>query len=246
MASFVGLHNRIYTSYLDLSGLANSTTFGPVSRVMVPATTYNDGGFATVAPGLVSGEGMVSGFQDWADGVLDDELSLGQLGSQYPHTVIPNPTGTVAAGDVCWFSRGVVSSLQPFAGAVGDLAAFELALAFDTAPVQGLVAHPKAARTANGDGTAVALAGPTAAQKLYAGLHVFAYSGLTNIVVKIQSDDSSGMGSATDRITFATVSGVTSEFKSVAGSFSSETHHRVSWAVTGSGSCTFAVVFGVI
>lgn len=246
MANFVGLHNRIYMGHLDLSGLASSVEFGQLNREMRERNTYNDGGYRCVLPGVISGTGQVSGFQDWAADVLDDEVSIGQLGSQYAFTVIPNPTGTVTAGDAAWFSRGVVGSVQPFAGAVGDIATFELGLSFDTAPVDGLVAHPLAARTSTGTGTAVALAGPTASQKLWAALHVTAYTGLTNVVFKVQSDDNSSFTSASDRITFATVSGTTSEFASVAGAFASETHHRVTWTVTGTGSVSFVAAFGVI
>lgn len=246
MSTFVGLHNRVYLAHLDLSGKANQVTFGPLSRVMVPCTTYNDGGFACVAPGMVSGAAGINGYQDYATDALDDEISVGQLGSQYAFSVFPNPTGTVAAGDVAWLSRGVLNTLNPLAGAKGDMAGFETALAYDAAIAQGKVLYPKAAVTADGNGTAVALAGPTAAQKLYAGLHVFAYSGFTNVVVKVQSDDSSGFASPTDRITFSTVTGVTNEFSSVAGSFSSETHVRASIDVTGTGSITLAVAAGVI
>jgi hypothetical protein len=75
---------------------------------------------------------------------------------------------------------------------------------------------------------------------------VTAYSGFDQIVFKVESDDGAGFGSATDRITFATVTGKTSEFASVVGAFSSETHHRITWAATGAGSCTFVAAFGVI
>lgn len=246
MATFVGVANRIYLAYLDLSGLADQVDFGALTAAMQDFTTFNDGGYSVVKPGLISGEAVVSGFQDFAADVLDDEISVGQLGSQYPFTVVPNPTGTVTAGDACWLSRGIVDKLQPFAGAKGEPAAFELGLAYDAAIAAAKVAHPLAARTANFDGAAVALAGPTAAQKLYAALHVVAYSGFTNVVFKVQSDDSAGFGTPTDRITFATVTGRTSEFASVAGSFSSETHHRITATVTGAGSVTFFAAFGVI
>lgn len=246
MSAFVGLHNRVYLAHLDLSGLANEVDFGALSRVMQDSTTFNDGGYSCVTPGLISGEATVKGFQDYAADVLDDEISLGQLGSQYAFTVVPNPTGTVAVGDACWMSRGIVNSLNPMSGAKGDVAGFELGLPYDAAIVQAKVAAAKAAITADTNGTAVALAGPTASQKLYAALHVFAYTGFTNVVFKIQSDDGSGFSSATDRITFTTVTGVTNEFASVAGSFSSETHHRVVADVTGSGSVIFACAFGVI
>jgi hypothetical protein len=246
MPSFVGLHNRVYVAHLDLSGLANRVSFGPLAREMKTTATFNDGGYNTVIPGLISGACEIGGNQDFAVDVLDDDISIGQIGSQYPVTVMPNPTGTVAAGDACWIARGVVGKLDPLAGAKGDVAGFTLSLAYDSAVVQAKVAHPHAARTTSGNGTAVALTGPTASQALYAALHVTAYSGLTNVVFKVQSDDNSGFLSPTDRITFSTVTGRTHEWKSVAGPFSSETYHRVTWTVTGSGSVSFTVAFGVI
>lgn len=247
MAAFIGLSNQIYLAHLDLSGLANEVQFGELSRAMQPSTTFKDGGYACVKPGLVSGAATVKGFQDWAADVLDDDISApGQLGTQYPFTVIPNPTGTVTAADQCWLSRGVLANVNPMAGAKGEMAGFELGLAYDTAIVQAKVAHPSAARTANGQGTAVALTGPTAAQKLYAALHVTAYSGFTQVALVVESDDAVGFPSATTRITFATVTGVTSEFASVAGSFSSETHLRANWVVSGTGSITFTIAVGVL
>lgn len=246
MASFVGLHNRIYLGHLDLSGLANKVTFGALTRQMQESTTFNDGGYRCVLPGLISGEASVSGNQDWAADILDDEISVGQLGTQYAFSVFPNPTGTVAAGDAAWLARGVLDTAEPLKGAVGDVASFMQHLAYDTACARGQVAHPSAARTSTGNGTALTLTGPTASQRLYAALHVTAYSGLTNVVFKVQSDDNSGFSSPTDRITFATVTGRTNEFASVAGNFSTETHHRVTWTVTGSGSVTFVCAVGVV
>lgn len=246
MGSFVGLHHRIYLGHLDLSGLANEVHFGPLTTAMQPCTTYNDGGYVCVKPGLISGAGMVKGFQDFAADVLDDEISIGQLGTQYPFSVVPNPTGTVSAGDACWMSRGVLSSDSPLTGAKGEMGGFEMGLSYDTAIVKSYVAHPSAARTADGNGSVLVVSGPSATQRLYAALHVTAYSGFTNVVFKIQSDDNGGFPSPTDRITFTTVTGRTSEFTSVAGDFSSETGMRVTWDVTGSGSVTFACAIGVI
>lgn len=246
MASFVGLHTRIYLGHLDLSGYCEQVDFGRLARAMQPATTFNDGGYSCVKPGLISGAAALNFFQDWAADALDDEISIGQLGTQYPFTVFPNPTGTVAAGDAAWLSRGLLGSVNPMDGVKGAMAKGMFGLPYDAAIARSLVAHPSAARTADGNGTAVALTGPSASQRLYAALHVTAYSGFTNVAFKIQSDDGSGMASPTDRITFATVTGTTSEFASVAGDFSTETHHRITWDVTGSGSVTFAAAFGVL
>lgn len=246
MASFTGLSNRIYLAHLDLSGVVNNVDFGALAREMKDSTTFNDGGFGCVKPGLISGQAKISGFQDWATDVLDDDISVAQLGSQYAFTVIPNPTGTVTAADTCWMSRGLIGEEQPMTGAKGDMAGFELGVPYDTAIVQSKVLAPKAAVTVDTTGTAVAMTGPTAAQRLYAVLHVFAYSSFTNVVFTIQTDDAVGFPSQTTRITFATVTGVTSEFASVAGNFSAETHVRVFADVTGAGSITYACAAGVI
>lgn len=246
MATFVGVHNQVYVGHLDLTGHTREVTFGPLSRAMQDSTTFADGGFACVKPGIVSGEASVNGFADFDADQINEEISIAQLGSQYPVTVLPNPTGTVAVADPAWLSRGLVGTLNPLAGAKGEMAGHELTLPYDAAIARALVAHPKAARTADGNGTAVALTGPSAGQSLYATLHVSAYSGLTNVVFKIQSDDGAGFGTPTDRITFATVTGQTSEFASVAGDLSSETHWRVTWDVTGTGSVTFLAAFGVV
>lgn len=246
MATFVGLHNRIYVGHLDLSGLANEVEFGPLSRAMQDVTTFNDGGYRAVKPGTISGAAAVRGFQDFAADVLDDEISLGQIGTQYPVTVIPNPTGTVAVGDAAWFSRGLVGELDPLGGERGAPGTFDLAVPYDAAIVQAKVLAPAATVSADTNGTALALAGPTASQRLYAAVHVLGYTGFTSVVFKVQSDDSSGFSSPTDRITFTTVTGKTSEFASVAGSFVSETHHRLLVDVTGTGTVTYVAVIGVV
>lgn len=246
MAAFVGNHHQIVVAHLDLTSHANKIDFGPLKREDVDITTFADGGYKVSKPGLLSGEATVGGFQDYAAGVLDDQLSVAQIGTQYPVTVIPATSPTVTAGDPCYLARGVLRSVTPLRVTVGGAGEVELSLAYDAAFPNGLVAHPSAARTSTGNGTAVALAGPTAAQKLYAGLHVTAFSGFTKVVFKIQSDDNSGFTSGTDRITFADVTGTGSEWASVVGDFSTETHHRIKWTVTGTGSVTFIAAFGVI
>lgn len=248
MGSFVGIGNRVYVNALDLSGLADRVDFGTLTRAMQPCTTFNDGGYTCVKPGLISGEAAIHGYQDWATGVFDDSLSMAQLGSQYPVTVVPNPTGTVAAGDSCWMSRGLVGKLSPMAGAKGEMADFELGMSYDTAIVQSKVAAPSAVVTTTGNGTAVVLAGPTAAQRLYCVLHVFAYSGFTNVVFTVESDDNGGFTTPAVRATFATVTSLATgpQFISVAGPWNTETHHRIVRTVSGAGSITFAAAFGVL
>ena len=245
MSSFVGTAHRVYVGPLDLSGLASHVDFGQSSRSMEPCTTFNDGGFNCVKPGMISGSGMVDGYQDYATGVLDDTISIGSMGSQYAMTVIP-ATGTVAAADPCWFSRGLIGSLNPLDGAKGQMGEFHLGLNFDTTMLRGFVGAPKATVVANTTGTAVAMTGPSATQRLYAWVHVFAYSGFTNVVFTVETDDAVGFPSATTRLTFTTVTGLTSEFASVTGGFATETHARIVATKTGAGSITYAAGFGVL
>lgn len=246
MASFVGLHNKVYVAHLDFTGHTKTVNFGDLTRQMQDSTTFADGGYTCVLPGLISGMANLNGFQDYSVDALSDDLDApGQLGAQYPITVFPNPTGTVTVGDAAWMSRGVISKINPLEGAKGDMAGFTLEASYDTAIVQAKVAHTTAVTTSGSD-SVVALAGPSASQKLYAALHVTAYSGLTSADIVVESDSASSMASPTTRISFASVTDRTYEWASVAGDFSSETHHRVKYTLTGSGSITFAVAIGVI
>lgn len=244
MASFVGIANRVYLAHLDMSGKAHTVNFGDVTRDMQNFTTFNDGGFTCIQPGLISATGTVEGFQDYATDALDDEISVAQLGIQYPFSVVP-ATGTAAVGDKLWFSRGILAKLNPLDGAKGDAAKMMMDLAYDTAILPGYLGHAATAVTTSASDSGVVLTGPTASQKLYGALHVFSFTSLTSASIIIESDDNAGFTSATSRITFSDVTATTSEFKSVAGSFSSETRHRVRYTLVGSGSITFAVAFGV-
>lgn len=72
-----------------------------------------------------------------------------------------------------------------------------------------------------------------------AHLHITAFSGLTNIIVKVQhSTDNS---SWSDLVTFSTATGVTSQRSTVSSTVNR--YLRASWTVTGTGSCTFFVGF---
>lgn len=246
MAVFVGVHDRVFVGHLDLTDHTREVDFGTLTRAMQDSTTFADGGFTCVKPGLISGEAAVKGFQDFAADVLDDEINVAQLGSQYPVTVVPNATGTVAVSDPCWMSRGLIGAINPLTGAKGEMGGFELGIPYDAAIVQAVVAAPKATVSATTTGADVALVGPTASQKIYAALHVTQFAGFTNEIFTLESDDNSGFTSATTRITFTTVTGTTSEFLSLAGDLSTETHWRIVATKTGTGTCTYAAFVGVI
>lgn len=245
MATVVNMHCRAFLGHVDVTN-ADKVDFGAVTVQAVPFTNFTSGGFTEMKPGLISGNFTVDAFQDFDADVMDDELNLPDLTANYAISVAPNTTGTETAGDPAWFTRGIRTTYDPFGGAKGQAAKAITGAVYDTAIIRGVVAHPEAARTATGNGTIIALTGPTTSQRLYACLHVTAYSGITNLVVTVQSDDGAGFGTPTTRATFTTVTGVTSEFISVAGYGATETHHRIVYTITGTGSVTFVACLGVL
>jgi hypothetical protein len=106
---------------------------------------------------------------------------------------------------------------------------------------EGVILHALGARTTDGDSTG-ADSVDNAALTSDGGvgyLQVTAFSGFSSVVIKILHDtDDSGYA---DLLTFASVSGLTSERKTVAGTVNR--HLAVDWNVTGTGSITFMVGF---
>ncbi len=246
MATAVATDIRAYVGALDLTALCESATIADLEAAEVSFTNFAAGGFKETKTGIISGAASLNLFQDYAAGVLDDSLTVG---SQYTMSmIVPATPGTVAEGDIAFLGTGNLKTYTPRDGSVGEAAKATLEMPYTGRIAWGVVGHPLAARTTSSNTTGFAYAGPGATRSLYAAIHVTAYSGLTNIVVKVQSDDNSGFTSPTDRLTFSTITGIGAEFTSAVGSsgWASETHHRVLWTVTGAGSCTFAVTFGIL
>jgi hypothetical protein len=116
----------------------------------------------------------------------------------------------------------------------------------DAQMVRGQMLHPAAARTATGSGTTTTFTAPTATQSLYAAFHVLSVTGAGTITFTIQTDDNSGMTSATTRITSSAFAAVGHQFASLAGALTGETHIRVGYTIAGFTSVTFAVAAGVL
>lgn len=238
----------VVTQALVLVGATNITPFTgeitdtPSVVTVYDSTTLADGGYECSVTGIKSGSYGFSGFGDFASDGINAAFTSASLGSQYGVSVaLPGS----AAGDPASLGRGVLTRL-PYTHAVsGGPTTLIMEVRSDNVFTAGYVAAPLASRTTSGlTGTAVAMTGPTAAQSIYANLHVTAASG-TDLVVKVQSDDNGGFTSATDRITFSTVSATGWQVASLAGDLSTETHWRVV-ATIASGTFSFAAFFGVV
>ncbi len=225
----------------DLTGFTGKLDTSEMSALK-PNTNFGSGGYASKLPGLNSFTHQLAGNADFAAAGVSTLFNSGSPGTQYAWCA--NPLGGAAAGEASIFGRGRLASGKFMTGLIGEVAGFESNFESDTAQVDGFIGAPLASYTTAGlTGTAVPLGGPTASQKLWAALYVPAAAG-TNLAVKVQSDNASNFPSPIDRITFTTVSAIGWQFLSVAGDFSTETHHRVV-ATIASVTFSFLCVFGV-
>ncbi len=245
MATRVSTHVVPMLGALDLTALTKSATIADLEATEVEFNNYSSGGFKETRTGVLSGGMTIELFQDYATGVLDDSVSAG---SSYPFSaIVPATPFSVAEGDIAFVANGSATKYLPRVGAVGDAASATIELPWSGRFAYGYVGHPSTARTASGNSTGFAVAGPSASQYMVANLHVHAYTGFTSVAVKIVSDDNSGFTTPTDQLSFTAVTAIGGENKTAIGAagWASETHHRVVWTVTGSGSITFTVTFGI-
>jgi hypothetical protein len=244
MGAYVLTDCGVVLDEFDVSTQTVSIDTLSASADMVRVSAFKKGGFEHYLPALASMESAVSGLADYASGGVAREYPASQVGAQAVLTLAPQ--GYATANDPAVIHRGLLKTLTHPTGAVGEAAKFAIAMQSDTGMSMGArVAAPLTSYTTSGlTGTAIAMTGPTATQYMYAALHVTAASG-TNLVVKIQSDDNSSFTSATDRITFSTVSAVGSQWSSVAGDLSTETHWRaVITVASGTFSCLCSIGVG--
>lgn len=231
------------TAGMDLSGHLDQIRELPGEIVTREYSVFGGGGYKRQAGGQKAGMFGFTGFFDPAVGGTVETFTLATLGQTTGVAVAMPTSGTsIAEGDFAHFGTGV-HSVQSFQLPVDDLGRISLDFATHSGFARGTVGAPLTSRSSTFTGTAQAVTGPTATQKMWALLLVTAASG-TNLAVKLQSDDGAGFGSATDRITFSTVSATGHQLSSVAGNLSTETHWRVT-ATIGSGSFTYAVYFGI-
>jgi hypothetical protein len=238
MATYVQTDVKWWLGEFDLSADFNAVSLA-AGVDLVDNTVYGDdtrsvaGGLQTVR---LEGEGYWDSPVDAAlysaVGLADTVVSIGPVdGSE------TSPA---------FFAQLVSGEYAPISGAVGDMAAFRVS--GDGRGGGGLIRgqifiNRTAVTASSNSGTAVQLGAVTAAQSVYASLHALTVSGGT-LDVTVESDDNSGMTSATTRITFAQVTAVGSEYASTAGAITDD-YWRVDFTVGGGGSFDFVVCVGI-
>jgi hypothetical protein len=244
MAPLVLTDSKLYCASFDLSGDINAMalTYG---ADMLDATTFGNSTRINKA-GLKTVVAQHEGFWN-ADGTDQvDDVVFSRIGTaDIPVTICPT---TGADGEPAYLFQSVHSAYTP-GGTVGEMLAFTVNMEGSNGKplVRGTVMHPATARTATGNGTVRQLGAVSATQSVYGSLHVIAASGTTpTLDVTVRSDDGSGFGSPTTRLTFAQKTAIGSDWQSAAGAITDD-HWRITYTIGGTNpSFTFVVAVGIV
>lgn len=236
----------IWIGQYDVSGDHNMVRL-PESVEPLKATTFGSGvtthkNIAGLKTAGCEGSGVLSYGADSIEDVLRSKFAVAEV----PNSFMAEGG---QAGELAWFFKSLLTEYTPVGGDVGALHAFTFKAAASKSPlVRGQVMAAKTARTSSSNsGTPVQVGAVTAAQRVYAALHVFAVSGTNpTLDVTVKSDDGVGFASPTTRITFAQLAAAGAEFKSAAGAITDD-FWRIDWTIGGTDpSFTFAVVLGIL
>lgn len=242
MASLPLIDAAVMVHGYDLTGVTNAlaldfgaemkdaTVFGNTNRV-------NKAGLKTVAA-------AVRGFYDAAGSAGEPDSALfSRIGTQgLPVSMMPDRT----AGERAFLFKST-GAVYEIGGEIGELLPYSLDLQGAGALVRGTLMLDGSSVGSSGNGSAVQVGAVASGQAMYAALHVLAASGSSpTLDVVVESDDASGMSSATTRITFAQATGVTAEWASVAGAITDD-WWRISYTIGGgSPSFDFVVTIGIL
>lgn len=143
---------------------------------------------------------------------------------------------------ISYFGKEVEGNYQAF-GNIGEGIPYSLDGESASPLIRGFIGFAPSSRTASsGNGTSKQIAALSASQKLVAALHVVQFDG-TTMTMKVQSDNDTGFGTATDVITFTAATGLTSEWVEVSGPITDD-WFRGSFTFTGT-SFTAILSFGI-
>lgn len=242
----------VYVNELDASGFVNELSSPFSCDMETGKTTLADGGFQRAIPTLRHGQITIGGIQDFASGGFYEKLNQSDLSAISQAIIVPGGA-SASVGDPAAFIVGFIEQLVEQDGAAGQVATINVAWAegSTSSSLTGVMAfgpclHPLTSRSSSGNGTAFAMAGPSATQIMVAAQAITVGSGGTFTTI-ITSDDASNFPSATTRISFTAQTGPSFEAKMAAGSagWATETHHRVQYTVS-AGSYSFVVACAVL
>jgi len=206
----------------------DNTTFGK-------STHQRIGGAKAV---LFSGEGFFEAAEP--DSALFTAVGV----SDRPVTVVPEG---YTEGNVAYFFRSVLGQYNP-AASYGEILKFSVeAGCFGDDLIRGTLMARVANASSSANATARQLGAVASGESMYAVLHVHGTGGTPTLDVTVESDSTNSFsGAETTRITFAQATGLTSEWKSVAGAITDD-WWRVAYTIGGTTpDMSFSVALGIL
>lgn len=232
MATTVLQNQKIWFHGYDISGYANALSLD-YSADALDETVFGldtrkfKGGLKTVAAGV---EGFFDGTPDGAlagnIGASGKVLTLGSSGTP---------------GDPVYMFQAMAGKYS-LGATIGEMFGFSLEAAAQGKLIRGTLMENQSAAGSTANGTGRQLGAVLSTQRMYAGLHVLSAAGTDETLdVVIQSDDNSGFTTPTTRITFSQATGVTSEWKELAGAVTDD-YWRAIWTIGGTDTPLFDFV----
>lgn len=233
MAFLHGKGAKVFVNEVQVSSTIRSWN-ATHSRGMGEVTTIQQDG-AKWVPGLKTGSISLAGPQDTTGQSLHAEI-LSSVGVDNGLQVTLLPDGD-AVGKPALFA---VTDPTEWAidASVSEAVGFTFNAAADESVEMGYVLHALGAETADVNSTAVDRV-VSSSLGAAAVLHVTAYSGLTNAIIKVQHSPDNSVWS--DLVTFSTVTAIGQQRATVAAGTTINRYLRVNTDVTGTGSVTFLV-----
>lgn len=242
MATEVLTDAAILVDGYDLSGYSNALAL-QYGAEMKDATTFGNDTRITKG-GLKTVMANARGFYETGTAGDPDAALFSRIGTK---DLVTSLAGVRTVGEVAYLFT-TTGAVYEIGGQVGELLPYSVDLEGNgVALVRGRLMADQTSVGSSGNGTAVQVGAVTSGQRMYAALHVLGASGGSpTLDVTVESDDDSGMASATTRISFAQATGITSEWASVAGAITDD-WWRIAWSLGGSTpSFDFLVTIGIL
>ena len=240
MASFVATDVKTWLDEFDFSGKMNAVAVD-YSAELKEATAMGDTAIRRLAALPFVSASMQGNWGSSIDKELADRISLADKILSFA------PEGS-AEGNRAFTFRAAMGDYQ-LGATVGEVFPFSVNAEGSAGDplVAGMLMHD-AARTATGNGNGQQVGAIAAASNsIYGALHVTAVSGSSpTLDITVESDDNSGFTSATTRLTYTQATGLTSQWKELAGPITDD-WWRVVYTIGGSTpSFDFAFVLGIV
>jgi len=239
----VWLNAAYFVGAVDLTS-QTSRIEAEFSVAEIECTTFGSGGAEELVGGLESANITASGYVDYGGQYDVNREMYANRRVLLPHTIGPSNAGA-AVGVVAYVVKPLTTSVKVL-GPVGQVLPWEVqARGSSRAGAGAFLVSPSSALSTSGDGTPVEIGAIGAGRAALATLHVLEVTGSATLDVVIESDATGDFnGSETQQITFPQMSGVGSQFKSIAGPIT-DTYWRATWTIGGTGTVTAVVALGI-